>query len=139
MFLRIKNITSPNGDKCPYIYLVKSVWTKKGSRQRVVKYLGRAKHVGVLRKETIQRVFKKYNYQCAICLSPDNPSEDHIIPLSLGGTNEESNLQVLCVECNQRKRDLILHVPKFKRKPQTEKFLEKEKIVLPKQTINIID
>lgn len=115
MFLRIKNISSTNGDKCAYTYLVKSIWTKKGSRQKVIKYLGRAKHLGVLRKETIQNVFKRCGYQCAICLMPENLLIDHIIPLSLGGTNEESNLQVLCKECNQRKRDLILHIPNFRR------------------------
>lgn len=122
MFFRIKN-ESRNGDRYPNTYLVRSIRTKKGPRQEVLKYLGRAKHLGVLRKETIQSVFKKYRYQCALCYSQENLVIDHIIPLSKGGTNDIFNLQVLCKECNLRKRDLIHHTPKFKRKLEIENLV----------------
>ena len=32
---------------------------------------------------------------------------DHVIPRSLGGTNQEDNLQLLCKECNEEKADRL--------------------------------
>lgn len=32
---------------------------------------------------------------------------DHVVPLARGGTNERSNLTVLCRGCNARKRDRV--------------------------------
>ena len=40
---------------------------------------------------------------CAICGSPDQPSIDHVVPLSRGGPNTRANLQRLCLPCNQKK------------------------------------
>ena len=123
MFLRIKNIPSKNGNKYAYFYLVKSIHTKKGARQKVVKYLGRAEYVGVLRKEDLKILFRIYGYQCALCYCQENLTIDHIIPLTKGGTNDLYNLQILCLDCNQRKRDLIYHTPKFRRKLQIENLV----------------
>jgi len=52
------------------------------------------------------KVFKRDNYSCKICgRSPvTNPGlslhVDHILPFSKGGTDELSNFQTLCSDCN---------------------------------------
>lgn len=51
-------------------------------------------------KDIREDVLRKYNYSCVNCNSVDSLQIDHIIPLSLGGTNDVSNLQVLCKSCN---------------------------------------
>lgn len=45
---------------------------------------------------------------CAACgaTSQTRPLDvDHIVPVNVGGTNDPSNLQVLCSRCNREKRD----------------------------------
>jgi 5-methylcytosine-specific restriction endonuclease McrA len=58
------------------------------------------------------RVFKRDGYRCRICgASADDGAVlhiDHIIPVSLRGTNDESNLQTLCRDCNFGKRDRLM-------------------------------
>ena len=56
-------------------------------------------------------VLKRDNYRCVKCgASPSNNHEielevDHIIPVAKGGGNVLENLQVLCRDCNQGKKD----------------------------------
>ncbi len=53
-------------------------------------------------------VLKESGGKCALCgcTKDDRPLEvDHIIPRNRGGSNEFSNLQVLCSKCNRSKRD----------------------------------
>lgn len=40
---------------------------------------------------------------CSRCGRTDRLSGDHIIPLSKGGTDDPSNVRVLCVPCNSAK------------------------------------
>jgi 5-methylcytosine-specific restriction endonuclease McrA len=47
-------------------------------------------------------------HRCLACGATEDLSVDHIHPLSLGGSNEITNLQVLCCECNSLKGDAIL-------------------------------
>lgn len=57
------------------------------------------------------RVLERDNFTCAYCgtevidsqTSKQGWSVDHIIPLALGGSNDESNLVVACRLCNSKK------------------------------------
>ena len=58
---------------------------------------------------------KQYNYTCPCCgLSEPfnqrskNLTEDHIIPLSKGGSDLIENIQPLCLSCNIKKHTLII-------------------------------
>ncbi len=54
-----------------------------------------------------QRVWTAYGGQCADCGAKDYLEFDHIIPVAKGGSNEESNIQLLCRRCNLAKSDHI--------------------------------
>lgn len=64
----------------------------------------RAKRVkGRLRKLWWWTVADSFDWICVECGSTDILCMDHITPLSAGGTNEQSNLQLLCPPCNRKK------------------------------------
>ena len=55
-----------------------------------------------------QRVAESSKHRCGYCLSQQEYSIDkfeieHIVPLALGGTNDESNLWLSCGGCNNHK------------------------------------
>jgi len=49
-------------------------------------------------------ILKEYNHCCAACGCADREALaiDHVVPQSLGGSDELDNLQVLCVVCNSQ-------------------------------------
>ncbi len=56
--------------------------------------------------EKRKRVALRHSYRCAGCgrlLLPRQWECDHIVPREQGGSNDESNLQSLCVPCHQAK------------------------------------
>jgi len=67
----------------------------KSQRQKTRSYLKPSLRFKILHRD---------QYRCQACgASPYNGVElhiDHIVPVSKGGTNEESNLRALCSECN---------------------------------------
>ena len=52
-------------------------------------------------------VLQRNNYQCQSCgkrQTETNLHIDHVVPLAKGGSNDISNLQVLCGRCNRQKK-----------------------------------
>lgn len=46
---------------------------------------------------------KKYDYRCLRCHKRRKLTADHVIPVSMGGSSNISNIQPLCQPCNSKK------------------------------------
>lgn len=57
------------------------------------------------RKKIREKVFDINGRICIKCKSRKNLTLDHIVPVSKGGENYISNLQVLCKSCNSKKNN----------------------------------
>lgn len=77
-----------------------------GTHPRHTRGLARSKRKGVKPSQR-KRIFERDGNRCRDCGCEDTPrnplSIDHIIPIVLGGTNQDANLQTLCTTCNLRK------------------------------------
>ena len=58
-------------------------------------------------RDVRQRVYQQYGGRCADCGAEDYLEYDHIIPVAKGGSNGETNIQLLCRRCNLKKSDHI--------------------------------
>ena len=62
-----------------------------------------------------QHRFERAHGKCEACgvyLQPAQWQCDHIVPLSRGGSNDITNLQVLCIPCHRRKTRRERHADK---------------------------
>ncbi len=53
-------------------------------------------------------ILERDGYKCLSCGSKKHLTLDHITPKSLGGGNEDNNLQILCFTCNGEKGSRII-------------------------------
>lgn len=51
-------------------------------------------------KSKKERIKARDNYMCRKCKSREQLTIDHIVPVDLGGTDDDDNLQTLCKGCN---------------------------------------
>jgi len=52
-----------------------------------------------------ERILERDGHKCVHCGSAEKPHIDHKVPVSKGGTSDDSNLQVLCEKCNCSKNN----------------------------------
>lgn len=79
------------------------------SRRNVQNYRARKRaNGGILSKDVASRLFNLQKGKCACCGEPlgDNYHLDHIVPINLGGANEDWNIQLLRQRCNNQKHDM---------------------------------
>ena len=74
----------------------------RGRNYRAKLYAAEGSHT----RQEIQALFKAQSGKCVYCRDPLGGSyhADHIVPLSKGGSNWISNIQLTCGPCNNRKR-----------------------------------
>lgn len=83
------------------LHLIDTFWKTKISSNN---YRASKKgYEGCLSVEGVINVFEKQGESCAFCESREYLVIDHVIPLSHGGLNVETNIQFLCSKCNSRK------------------------------------
>jgi len=85
---------------------IKGWHTKKMLAFHAAKRRARIKNAdGLYTAEDIEYLLRMQNYQCVACDIDiaENYHVDHIYALSAGGSNDKSNIQLLCPQCNLRK------------------------------------
>jgi len=88
------------GHICPVVFIAEG-FTETAEPRRRGRYIPFQIKVRVVRRD---------NYTCQICgkhLKDNEVEFDHVIPMSKGGSSEESNIRLTCFKCNRDKSDRV--------------------------------
>ena len=79
---------------------ITSAKRKPTKRKRAKRKSTKRKHIP---KAVRDAVMERDNYTCVYCGSTNNPELDHNEAHANNGSDDDDNLQVLCMSCNRRK------------------------------------
>lgn len=81
--------------------------SRESKKQRKVEFLKgpdkKQKSRRYIENDVKVAVWRRDNARCVKCGSNEDLEFDHIIPVSMGGSSTERNLQLLCERCNREK------------------------------------
>lgn len=92
-----------NKDRCSEN---KKKWNKQNKDHKRILTTNRRRKMagGTISKERIASLLVKQNGRCPCCKTGlEKFHVDHIMPIALGGTNTDDNIQLLCPSCNLKK------------------------------------
>jgi hypothetical protein len=61
-------------------------------------------------KTLAAKIMERDDRRCCRCGSDEDLTIDHIFPRSMGGSNAETNLRVLCRSCNSKRPVLVMNL-----------------------------
>lgn len=113
-YLKWQEKEKANGWATKKAYDIKNPEQKKLRKKKWVQnnpeYMKLQKHRrrgagGFFTKKDIDFLMLSQKSKCVVCFTSLLKSKhiDHILPIALGGTNDPSNLQLLCPKCNRQK------------------------------------
>lgn len=73
-------------------------------------------------KRVVTLIMRKHDAACACCYTLEDLTFDHVIPLSLGGSNKWTNGQVLCSYCNRLKASELFTISELQHKYDQNKL-----------------
>jgi 5-methylcytosine-specific restriction endonuclease McrA len=105
------NIKSGHTISCGCARLKRDRYRKKEIREKKLFHQNnrRAKQLnagGTFTTEQVKELYEKQHGNCAICFNGveyEEIARDHVMPLAKGGSNDISNIQILCYDCNSKK------------------------------------